>query len=329
MFRRQSFSRLLASGLMSVFLLAFSVVVRAEGYPDRPIYLVVSYAAGSSDDVVARQLVPKLSTALGQKIIIENKPGAGGTLGSALVAHEKPDGYTLVIGNAADHGLAPSVYKALPYDPVKDFTPVGRMDTEAYALAVSSKLPVKSVKDLIEYARNHPGTLNFASTGVGTGVYLAGVRFGQQAGIDIRHVPYNSIGALATDLHSGAISLMFYPYEPLKPMERSGDIRIIATTGEKRASYLPDVPTMIEAGLPGFVALTWHGLYGPKGMAPETVNTLYTALQKTLSDPSMRAALLSLAVDADVLPPDQFGTFTQDQVDRFRAQAKAAHVKPQ
>ena len=310
-------------------LAAYALVANAQGYPNRPIRLVVPFAAGTNSDNSARQIAPRLSDALGQPVVVENRPGAGGTIGSAFVASAKPDGYTIVLGDAPSHGLAPSIYKDLPYDPVKDFTAIGRIDTAVYVLATSTKLPVNNVQELIAYARANPGKLNYASTGIGTGTHLAGARFADLAGVDIRHVPYNSVGAITSDLNSGAVSMIFYPYQPLKPMQQMGAIRLIATTGEKRASYLPNLPTMAEAGVPGFSAFAWHGLYGPAGMAPKDVEFIYAALARTMVDPVLRATLLSMGAEVDLAPPGEFAAFTKSEVARFGNLVKAANVKPE
>lgn len=302
---------------------------RAQEYPDRLIRLIVPNPVGSSDDTVARQVGPALSAALGQSVVIDNKPGAGTTLGATLGARALPDGYTILLGNASGFGAAPSVYKNLQYDPIKDFTPIGRITTIEYVLAVSTKLPVNTVGELIAYARSNPGKLNYASTGIGSGVHLTGARFAQQANIDMQHIPYNAIGALSAGLNTGEVSMMFYPYQPLKPMEQRGDIRILATTGQKRSSFLPRVPTMIESDLRGFVALSWQGLYGPKGMPRQRVDAVYGALEKALADPAIRANMLATATDPSLLPPAAFAAFTQEEIAGFRELAKAANINPQ
>ena len=309
---------------------AVSVVgtdARAEGYPNRAVRLIVPFAAGTNVDNSARQIAPRLSEALGQQVIVDNRPGAGGTIASAFVATSKPDGYTILLGNAPSHGLAPSIYKQLSYDPVKDFTAIGRIDTAVYVLAISRKIAVNNVQELIAYARAHPGKLNYASTGIGTGTHLAGARFAELAAIDIRHIAYNGVGPMTTDLNSGEVSMTFYPYQPLKAMEQMGAIRMIATTGERRASYLPDLPTMAEAGLPGFIAFAWHGLYGPAGMGSKEVDVIYAALVKAMSDASLRPALLAMGAELDLAPPREFAAFTKSEVLRFANLVKAANVK--
>lgn len=311
----------------AVLAMAWTALASAQAYPNRPVRLVVPFAAGTNVDNSARQIAPKLSEALGQPVVIENKPGAGGTIASALVAGAKPDGYTVLLGNAPTHGLAPSIYKDLSYDPVKDFTAIGRIDTAVYVLGVSTKVPATTVTELIAYARAHPGKLNYASTGIGTGTHLAGARFAELAGIDIRHVAYNAVGPMTTDLNSGEVSMIFYPYQPLKPMVEIGAVRLVATTGHKRASYLANLPTMAEAGLPGFVAFAWHGLYGPAGMAPKDVDVMYAALAKAVSDPALRPALLSMGAELDLAPPAEFAAFTKSEVVRFATLVKAANVK--
>ena len=290
----------------------------AAQYPERPIRLVVPFAAGSNIDGNARQITPKLSEFLGQQVVIDNRGGASGTIGATLVARAPADGYTILMGNAPTHGLAPTIFKNLAYDPIKDFTPIGRVATAAYVLAVSAALPVKSVPDLIAYAKARPGQLNYASTGSGTGVHLAGAYFNNKAGVDIKHIPYNSVPQAFVDISSGAVAIMFYPYLPLIPLVQTGKARLLATTGAKRASYLPDLPTVMEAGLSNFVFFAWHGFYGPAGMPKQNVDIFYGALVKSVSDPKVVANLLASGVDVDFIPPREFAAFTKAEIERYR-----------
>ncbi len=298
-------------------------------YPERPIRLVVPFAAGSNIDGNARQIAPKLSEFLGQQVVIDNRGGASGTIGATLVAKAPSDGYTILMGNAPTHGLAPTIFKNLAYDPIKDFAPIGRVATAAYVLAVSAALPLKSVPELISYAKARPGQLNYASTGSGTGVHLAGAYFNNKAGVDIRHIPYNSVPQAFVDISSGAVAIMFYPYLPLMPLVQTGKARLLATSGAKRASYLPELPTVVEAGLSGFVFFAWHGFYGPAGMPKQRVDTFYGALAKSVSDPRVVASLLATGVEVDLIPPREFAAFTRAEIERYRQIIGIAGVSAQ
>lgn len=300
----------------------------AAPYPERPIRLVVPFAAGSNIDGNARQIVPKLTEFLGQQVVIDNRGGASGTIGATLVARAPADGYTVLMGNAPTHGLAPTIFKDLAYDAIRDFTPIGRIATATYVLAIGAGLPVKTVPDLISYAKARPGQLNFASTGNGTGVHLAGALFSSKAGVDIKHIPYNSVPQAFVDISSGAVAIMFYPYQPLIPLVQTGKARLLATTGAKRASYLPDLPTVLEAGLSGVVFFAWHGFYGPAGMPAPNVDIFYRALVRATADPRVVSNLLTTGVEVDLLASREFAAFTKAEIERYRQLISIAGVNP-
>ena len=299
----------------------------AADYPNRPVRLVVPFAAGSNIDGTARQIAPKFSEILGQQVVVDNRGGAGGTIGAALVAKSQPDGYTILMGNAPTHGMAPHLYKNLAYDPIKDFTPVGRIDTASFVLAVSATLPVQSVAELVAYAKARPGALNYASSGNGTTAHLSGTLFNNQAGVDLKHIPYNSVPQALVDLSSGAVAIMFYPYQALMPLVQTSKVRMLATTGQKRASYLPALPTVMEAGIPDFVALAWHGIYAPAGTPKAITDAIYAALAKTMVDPKVVASLVATGIDVDLAPGPELAAFTKQEVDRYRLLIALAGAK--
>jgi tripartite-type tricarboxylate transporter receptor subunit TctC len=289
--------------------------------------MVVPQAAGSNVDITARQFMPKLAEHLGKPVVVDNRGGAAGTIGANLVAKASPDGYTLLMGNAPTHGIAPSLYRNLTYDPVRDFAAIGRISTASFVLAVSSALPVKSVAELVAYAKARPGQLNYASSGNGTTAHLTGALFNNKAGVETRHIPYNSVSQAFIDMSSGSVALMFYPYQPLMPMIHQGKIRILASTNAKRLSYLPDVPTMIEGGIPDFTAFAWHGLYAPAGTPKNILEAVFAALAKTMKDPKIVSSFAATGVDIDLLPPAEFAAFTKAQVERYRQIVAAAGAK--
>ena len=304
--------------VLGLALASLSALASAAQYPDRPLRLVVPFASGSNIDITARQFMPKFSEILGQQVVVDNRGGAGGTIGANIVAKAPADGYTLLMGNAPTHGMAPTMYRNLPYDPVKDFRPIGRISTASFVLAVSATLPVKSVAELVAYARARPGQLNYASSGNGTTAHLTGALFNSKAGVEIRHVPYNSVPQAFIDMGNGSVALMFYPYQPLMPMVQQGRIRLLASTNTRRSSYLPDLPTVIESGIPGFTAFAWHGFYAPAGTPTPVVEALYAALSKTMKDPKVLSAFAATGVDVDLLPPAEFAAFTKAEVERYR-----------
>ena len=297
---------------------AGSTTLHAADYPHRPIRLVVPFAAGSNIDGTARQIAPKFAEILGQQIVVDNRGGAGGTIGATLVAKSQADGYTLLMGNAPTHGMAPHLYQNLAYDPIKDFTPIGRIDSASFALAVSTTVPVQSVMELVKYAKARPGQLNYASSGNGTTAHLSGTLFNNKAGLDIRHIPYNNVPQAFVDIASGAVAMMFYPYQPLMPLLQTNKVRLLATTGLKRAAYLPDVPTVMEAGIADFSAIAWHGFYAPAGTAKAVVDTIYAALAKTMAEPKVIASLGATGIDIDLAPPREFAAFTRAEIERYR-----------
>ena len=301
--------------------LAAHPIAHAADYPVRPVRLIVPFAAGSNIDGTARQIAPKLSEVLGQQIVVDNRGGAGGTIGATLAARAQPDGYTILMGNAPTHGMAPHLYKNLAYDPVKDFTPIGRIDSASFVLVVSAGLPVQSVAELVTYAKSKPGLLNYASSGNGTTAHLSGTLFNHKAGVDMKHIPYNNVPQAFVDIASGAVAVMFYPYQPLIPLIQTQKARMLATTGIKRASYLPNVPTVAEAGLAGladFSALAWHGFYGPARTPQKVVDVIYAAAAKTMADPKVMASLIATGIDVDLASPREFAAFTMAEIARYR-----------
>ena len=299
----------------------------AADYPVRPVRMVVPFAAGSNIDGTARQIAPKFAEFLGQQVVVDNRGGAGGTIGASLVAKAQADGYTILMGNAPTHGMAPHLYKDLAYDPIRDFTPVGRIDSASFVLAVTATVPVQSVAELVAYAKARPGKLNYASSGNGTTAHLSGTLFNNKAGIDLKHIPYNNVPQALVDLTTGAVAIMFYPYQPLMPLAQTSKVRLLATTGNKRASYLPDLPTVVEAGIPEFVAIAWHGIYAPAGTPKQITDVIYAALAKTMVDPKVTASLAATGIDVDLAPAREFAAFTKAEVDRYRILIAIAGAK--
>ncbi|MVW78623.1 Bug family tripartite tricarboxylate transporter substrate binding protein [Bordetella sp. 02P26C-1] len=266
--------------------LSFAAVAQAQAqnYPAKPINLIVPFPAGGTTDVLARALGQELSKTLGQSVIVENKPGAGATLGADYVAKATPDGYTLLMG-AVHHTIASSVYPNLQYDFQKSFVPVTTVALVPNILVVNPKVPAQDVQALLDLARKSPGKLTFGSNGVGTGQHLIGAQFQALGDATLLHVPYKGSGPLTTDLLGGQIDMSFDTITPVLPHVKSGKLRALAVTTDQRSAALPDVPTLQEAGLKGFNMGTWFGLLAPAGTPPDVVSKLNTELVKILKSP--------------------------------------------
>jgi tripartite-type tricarboxylate transporter receptor subunit TctC len=289
-----------------------------ERFPDRAPRIVVPYAAGTATDLAARQLAGVLGDFLGHRPVIENRGGAGGIVGAEAVARSTPDGYTMLFAGSQTHAINISLYRRLPYDPVADFTPIARLASQPMVLVVPSQLPVRSVAELVALAKSRPGQINYASSGIGTTAHLSGSALRVQAGIEITHVPYSSGALLFAGLLNNETSLMFYPWQPLKPHVESGRLRVLATAGAARAPFLPDAPTMEEAGFAGFVATSWFGMFGPAGVPADRVNILAEAIRRTLEHPDIVSGFAAAGTQVLFAPPAEFRTFIGTEIERYR-----------
>jgi tripartite-type tricarboxylate transporter receptor subunit TctC len=268
----------------------------ARAWPERPLTVVVPFPAGGPTDVLTRALADKLSARLGQPAVVENKPGAGGALGSAAVARADADGYTLLMATNSTHAVGPAL-EQLSYDPRADFTPVLWVGSAPNLLVVSPQLAARSVAELIAFAKERPGALNYASSGVGTIVHLSSEDFAARAGISLTHVPYKGIQLAIPDLMSGDVSLLFESILTAQPHLKSGRLRALALAGPQRSSLLPDVPTVAESGLPGFQSATWFGVFGPAGLPAPVLERLNAELNALLGDPEILARFARLGFE--------------------------------
>ncbi|OZI32089.1 ABC transporter substrate-binding protein [Bordetella genomosp. 10] len=271
---------------ISMGLILSAPAARAE-WPDKPIRFIVNAAAGGAADGTARVLAEGLSKRLGQPIIIDNKPGASGVIGLDTVAKAPPDGYTIGNANLATYTVTALTAKSLPYDPEKDFTPIAKQWTQPNLLGVTPKLPVKTVAELVSYAKAHPGAVFYGSTGTGTALHVLGALFGDLSGAQLTHVPYKSAPAAELDLSTGQIQMMFSNFTSMEPQVRAGRIRALAITGPHRSPMLPDVPTIREAGYPALEMETWGGVVGPANMPPAIVERLNREINAVLADPAV------------------------------------------
>jgi tripartite-type tricarboxylate transporter receptor subunit TctC len=298
----------------------------AAAYPDRPIRLVVPVAPGGAVDVVGRLIGIKLSTVLGQNVVVDNRAGANYIIGTDIVAHSIPDGYTLLF-TAGAHTINPSVYKKLPYDTLRDFTPIAYVaNSTGLVIVVHPSFPAKSLKELIAIARASPGKINYASAGAGNLTHLAGELFQVMAGIKLTHVPYKSAGPAINDLVAGHIPLMFGPSPVVVPMVQSGRLRALAFTSLKRSAQLPDVPTVDELGIKGYEASGWYGLHGPRGLPRGIVEKLNAAARQIVQMPDVLATYASLNLEPVSATPEEFAQFIEADIRKYAEIVKRAGI---
>ena len=298
-------------------LLAVSTLVQAQSYPSRPVRLVVPLSPGGFADTPTRMLAPRLSEQLGRQFFVENKPGAGGTIGADFVAKSAPDGYTLLV-TGTPHVISAHLYKKLPYDALRDFTHIALIASGPYALVVNpQKLPVSSVKELISAARAQPGKIDFASSGNGSAQHLVGALFNSMAGIDLNHVPYKGSGPAMQDLIAGQVGVSFAGVPNVLGHVRSGRLRALGVTTATRWSELPDVPTLAEAGVPGYEATLWLNVSGPAGMPADIVQRLNNEIAKALKDPEVQNNFRSGGVDAVWMGPQELNAFMRAEYEKW------------
>jgi tripartite-type tricarboxylate transporter receptor subunit TctC len=300
-----------------------------ETYPSRPVHVIVPYAPGGSTDMTARVISQQLSLELNQSFVVENKTGAGSTIGDSYVAKAPPDGYTLLL---ADQSLvlAPHLYKSLTFDVIKDFTPITEIGRIPAVLVVNPSLNIDTLDELVKYARANPGKLNYGSAGTGGAVHLATELFKRAANIDITHVPYNGGGgAMMSGVVGNHVQLVLTALPTVLPFVKSGQLKALAVTTSrgKRSSALPDVPSMAEAGLPDLEVYFWYGLAGPAGMPPEAVETIARGVQRSLDNPNVRDKLLAQGAELVGAGPADFGKLLRSEVTRWDAVFKTAGIK--
>ena len=301
----------------------------AQAWPSKSIRLMVPFPPGGSTDIVARIVAQKLSARLGQPIVIENRGGAGGTLGTAVVAKAAPDGYMLTVGTTSTHAVAPSVYAKIDYDPVKDFAPVSLIADTPYLLVVNPSLPAKSLKELVDLARAQPGKLNYASAGVGSTTHLAMEMLKSASKTFILHVPYNGNGPAGTATIGGQVEILFGSMPAVLPHAKSGRLRALAVGSPKRSPSMPEVPTVAESGYPGFDASLWLAILGPAGMPAPIVERLHKEIGAVLAAADTRDLLDKAGAGAITSTPAELAALIRDGVDKYAKIVKIAGVKPE
>ncbi len=312
--------------LMAIVLVAASHAF-AQGYPAKPVRLVVPFPPGGAVDFFARVVANPLTEALGQPVVIENKAGASGMIGADLVAKAPPDGYTLLLGNIASLAINVGIYPKMSYDPVKDFTPIIRTVDVNYVMVVHPSVPAGTVSELIAHAKANPGKVAYGSAGSGSLPHLATELLKALTGTDMIHVPYKGGGPMVTDLLGGSIQLVIGDQANLMPHVKAGKLRALAVGSPKRSANFPEIPTFAEAGLPGFEATAWQGLVGPAGMPPDVVRRLNEAFNKAMAMPDVRERLLGGGLDPVGGTPEDFGRFIRSEIVKWSKIAKDVGAK--
>lgn len=288
-----------------------------QAYPTKPIRMIVPFPPGGTTDVVARLVAQKLTEAWGQQVVVDNRPGAGGIIGTEIVAKATPDGYTALLGSITTHAVNPALYKKLNFDPVKDFTPVSLVVSSPQLLAVHPSVAAESVKELIALAKAKPGQLNYASAGTGTSPHLTFELFKSMAGIDVVHVPYKGTGPAITDLIGGQVQMMITGVVALMPHIKSGKLRGLGVTSAKRVAALPDLPTIAESGIPSFDVSSWFGVFLPGGTPKPIVANMNAEIRKILEVPEVRQRLISQGADPASNTPEEFAAYVKAEMAKW------------
>jgi len=313
--------------LCGITLALLPFIAAAQNYPTRPIRVILSVPAGATPDVTARVLTPGMVQLLGQQLVVDNRPGAGGMIGAEIAARAAPDGYTVFISSPGALTILPHLRKDVPYDTLRDFAPVSLISIGPFVLITHPALPAKSVKELIALARAQPGRLNYASAGNGVANHLAMELFKQMAGVDIVHVPYKGAPQAVTDVVGGNMNMMFNSIAPIVGHIKAGRVRVLGIASPKRSSQLPDVPTISEAGVPGFEAVNWFGMFVPAKTPKPIVTKLNDAVVKVLRSEEVRAQYTKLGADAVGSTAEEFGAFVRRDIEQYARVVKLSGAK--
>jgi tripartite-type tricarboxylate transporter receptor subunit TctC len=299
----------------------------AAGYPDHPITLIVPYAPGGGNDVLARAVAEPMSKSLGQPVVIENRGGAGGSVGTRQVAKAAPDGYTLGLGGTGTLAIDPTLYPNVGYDPRKDFAPVGLIATSPLIVLVNHAVPAHNVRELIALAKAQPGKLNYASAGVGSGIHLGTVMFAETAGIDLTHIPFKGTGPALTDLLGGHVQIYFSSLPPAIGLVKEGKLRALGVTGLKRSASFPDLPTVAEQGLPGFEAVLHYGIVAPAGTPRPIIDRLNAALRAALDDPKVRGHIATEGAEPLPTSPEDYAADIDREETKWSALVRKSNAQ--
>ena len=306
---------------------AAATLATAQSYPTKPIKFIVPFPPAGSTDLSARAVAGKLGERIGQPVIIENRPGAGGNIGTDVVAKSQPDGYTLIVGTVGTHGINPSLYSKMPYDHVKDFAPVILLSKTPNVLVVNPSLPVNSVADVIKLAKSKPNELTFASSGSGTSIHLSGELFKTMAGVQMTHIPYKGSGPMLIDLISGQVNMAFDNLSAAMQHIKAGKLKALATTGTQRPPNLPDVPTIAEAGLAGYDSTSWNAIFAPAGTPPAVIDRLNREIRAILESPDTRKFFTEQGAEAGGGTPAELAEFVRAETAKWQKVVKDSGAK--
>ena len=323
------FGRLISTLIVVGTAAAAATAAGAQDFPARAITIIVAQPPGGGTDIISRIVAQQLSVQLGKPVVVENKPGAGTIVGTEAAAKSPPDGYTLLAGLTANMAVNPSLFRKLPYDPIKDFTPVGMMAEFPFVLVVSKNFPAKSVKELLALAKAKHGEINFASAGNGTGQHLSAELFKLMAGVDMTHVPYRGASPAYSDVISGRTPVFFDNLASGLGQIRGGAVRALGVTGTKRSPLLPDVPTIAEAGVPGYQNYVWFGLWAPKNTPKPIVDKLYAEVRKAVGTPSVKARIMQDAGVPMETPLNEIEPLEKAEIAKWADVVKRAHIQVQ
>jgi tripartite-type tricarboxylate transporter receptor subunit TctC len=319
--------RIVSAALLFACLALQPVLSQAQGYPSKPVRIIVPYPPGGTSDILARSIGQKLSESLGQPVVVENKPGANGNVGADLVAKAPPDGYTVLLADIGALAISPSVYPTLPFDPTKDFAPVTMVAYSPHILVVHPSIPASSVKELIALAKTKPGKLNFAISGVGGAPHLAGVDFALRTGIDWTYIPYKGGSQAIADVAGGQADVTLNGMLATYPLVQGNKLKLLAVSSAKRMSAIPDVPTIAESGVAGFESGSWQGVIAPAATPREIVGRLNSEIARIVNTPEMRERLEKQGADVRTNTPDEFAAFIRNEKTRWAKVVKDANVK--
>ena len=311
----------------TLLLAALSATAQAQTWPSKPIRYIVPFAAGGTTDILARTIAEKLSIALGQPVVVENKPGAGGGVGAAETAKAPPDGYTVMGGTISTHAINATLYSNLPYDPVKDFVAITLIARVPNMLVINNDIPAKDVAELIKLMKASPGKWNFASSGNGTSQHLSGELFKRMAGVDMQHIPYKGSPPALSDVMGGQVSMTFDNITTAWTLAKGGKLRALAVTTAKRSPIAPDVPTLGESGLPGYEIGSWQGVFAPAGMPPDIVKRLNAEIVKIINLPDVQKKLLDLGAEPVANSSEEFTAFVKVEVVKWGEVVKKSGAK--
>ncbi len=319
--------KLLHKWMLALAFAAIAAGAQAQSYPSKPIRLVCPFPPGGAVDIASRAVAHELTQILGQPVTVDNRPGAGGNIGADAVAKSSPDGYTLLMTTSGIMAINPALYSKIPFDPIKDYAPVSTLVSLHNVLVVNPSFPAKSVKDVIALAKAQPGKLTYASSGNGTSIHLSGELFKSMTGVDLLHIPYKGSAPAVTDLLGGQVNMMFDNIPSSLPHIRAGKLRALGVTGATRSPLLPDVPTIAEAGVPGYDSYVWFGVVAPAGTPADIIAKLNAALVKAAATPSFRDRLTEQGYDVQTSTPEQMAASVRSEIAKWGKIVKASGAK--